>query len=301
YLINKLRDPDTGLFYSSQDADEEYYMLGIDERKKRPQPYIDKNIYSCKNAQCAIAFLKAGIYMENEQYVNISKEVFDKLVSDYLREDVKHSKHVVYSYLDDNVYLLDLSLQLYSYSLEQRYLEVAKKLGEVIIRDFIDVNGLLKDNKPSEDNFGLLKDPYHPISENSLAMKDLYILSLLTGNNEYDKVAKDIASILAANYMNYTIFASSFANNLLMLLNPIEIRLVYRDIESARIVIQTKKLTRHPLFLVEFLDYNLDEIKKQYPKEAIYVCKGQMCYPPVSSDDELDKLLEKLVREALKF
>ncbi len=41
YLEAKLRDPDHGFFYGSQDADEEFYKVPAAEGEKLPEPYID--------------------------------------------------------------------------------------------------------------------------------------------------------------------------------------------------------------------------------------------------------------------
>jgi len=302
YLLNILRDKDTGLFYSSQDADEQYYALNLEDRKKRNPPYIDKNIYSCKNANCALAFFRAGLYLGDENYIEISKNVWEKLVNDYFKnEGVLHSKDKNYTFLDDNAYLLDLSIQLYYYSLDEKYLDIANKLGNIIVNNFLDDNGLLKDSKQYEDSIGLLKEPFHPISENAIVMKDLYILSMLKGNEKFGEVSKNICSILSANYVNYAIFASSFANNLLLMLNQIEIRLVYSDISEPRKILHDNKLLLNPLISIKYIDAKAEDARKEYSKEGIYVCKGQVCYPPINDMDEFSKLMNKLVKETLKI
>ncbi|MDT7891270.1 MAG: DUF255 domain-containing protein [Thermoproteota archaeon] len=302
YLIKNLRDKDTGLFYSSQDADEVYYSLNLEERKKRNPPYIDKNIYSCKNSLCAISFLKSGILLNNEDYINIALEVSKKLYNEYLtKEGILHSKNLNISYLDDNVLFLDLLLNLYSYYLDEEYLERAKNIADIIVKEYIDSNGLLKDRKPSEDSLGLLKEPYHPLNENSLAAKDLYILGELISDENLKKISQEITSILSANYASYSLFASSFANSLLFLLNPIEIRLVFSNKDVAKNIIKENKLILDPLVYIKYIDFNSEDSKREYNKEGIYVCKGTLCYPPVYTSDELNKLMEKILKESLKF
>jgi len=53
YLEAKLRDPEHGFFYGSQDADEEFYKLTAAEREKLPEPYIDHTFYTSWNALAA--------------------------------------------------------------------------------------------------------------------------------------------------------------------------------------------------------------------------------------------------------
>lgn len=45
YVDSTLSDPETGAFYGSQDAGEEYYALKKEERLKRPAPHVDGTIW----------------------------------------------------------------------------------------------------------------------------------------------------------------------------------------------------------------------------------------------------------------
>ncbi len=59
YLFRTLHDPETGTFFSSQDADEEYYHLRADERALRPPPAVDRTVISEYNARVVSALLAA--------------------------------------------------------------------------------------------------------------------------------------------------------------------------------------------------------------------------------------------------
>src|SRR6202043_1171389 len=50
YLDRVLRDPETGLYAGSQDADEHYYSLGAGERSPENAPYVDRRVYTSWNA-----------------------------------------------------------------------------------------------------------------------------------------------------------------------------------------------------------------------------------------------------------
>src|SRR3989304_206260 len=60
YLAARLRDPERGFFYGSQDADEELYKLPAAEREKLPEPYIDPTCYTSWNAMAASPHLEAS-------------------------------------------------------------------------------------------------------------------------------------------------------------------------------------------------------------------------------------------------
>ena len=53
YVRTVLRDPNTGFFAGSQDADEQYYELPLEERRKLTAPYVDRTSYT--NWTCALA------------------------------------------------------------------------------------------------------------------------------------------------------------------------------------------------------------------------------------------------------
>src|SRR5512135_1803818 len=50
---------DDGFFFGSQDADEEYYTLPMEERQRRSAPSVDRTLFTNLNARAAVAVLKA--------------------------------------------------------------------------------------------------------------------------------------------------------------------------------------------------------------------------------------------------
>ncbi|HYL26540.1 MAG TPA: DUF255 domain-containing protein, partial [Candidatus Nitrosotalea sp.] len=53
YVERVLRDPQTGFFAGSQDADEAYYGLPLEERRRHGEPFVDRTSYT--NWTCALA------------------------------------------------------------------------------------------------------------------------------------------------------------------------------------------------------------------------------------------------------
>src|SRR5207244_2444516 len=58
YLDTVLRDPATGLYAGSQDADEEYYARDAEGRAQLAAPYVDRRVYVAWNCALAVAFLE---------------------------------------------------------------------------------------------------------------------------------------------------------------------------------------------------------------------------------------------------
>src|SRR5260370_22867 len=61
YLDRILRDPATGLYAGSQDADEHYYSLDAAARARETAPYVDRRIYTSWTAALAISYLDAAL------------------------------------------------------------------------------------------------------------------------------------------------------------------------------------------------------------------------------------------------
>ena len=62
YLENNLYLPEREGWAGSQDADEEYYSLSLDERQKRRKPRIDRTIYVNWNALLVRSLLKPRLF-----------------------------------------------------------------------------------------------------------------------------------------------------------------------------------------------------------------------------------------------
>ncbi len=59
FLFSRLRDPRTGAFFSSQDADEEYYRQDAEGRSRRPAPSIDRTVISEYNGRAISGLVSA--------------------------------------------------------------------------------------------------------------------------------------------------------------------------------------------------------------------------------------------------
>ena len=81
YMECKLRDPDAGYFYGSQDADEEFYKLSRVERELRREPYIDRTCYASWNAMAISAFLDASWTLGQPELRDVALKALDFLWS----------------------------------------------------------------------------------------------------------------------------------------------------------------------------------------------------------------------------
>jgi Highly conserved protein containing a thioredoxin domain len=295
YLMNKMFDIKENLFYASQDADEEYYSKSLDERLKMKEPYKDPNLYSCYNSICADALIFYGIIFGKEESVKLAKEIAEVIINKRLREKgIVHSLKQEISYLNDNVLFLRLLNNLYQLTFDKYYLDKIDHICKVLTNYYLDEYGLLKDKVTLDEDFGLLKESYHPIQENSLAVRELMLAGFILNNDDYKKISMNIASMLAYSYPRFNVFASSFANSLLFALNPIEVKLVFQDMGEAFSYMKNLKFLLHPSMYTNFQESN-----ESYQKEGVYICKGKTCFSPEINEENIKKLIEKINSQIL--
>src|SRR5256712_10762134 len=82
YLDRVLRDPATGLYAGSQDADEDYYSLDAAGRARSTAPYVDRRVYTSWNAALAVSYLDAAIRCERPALREHAGALLQRLFAD---------------------------------------------------------------------------------------------------------------------------------------------------------------------------------------------------------------------------
>ncbi len=79
YLETVLRDPETGLFAGSQDADEQYYSQDEAGRRELQPPYVDRRVYVAWNCGMAVAYIDADARLGRPRLRERALQVLDAL------------------------------------------------------------------------------------------------------------------------------------------------------------------------------------------------------------------------------
>jgi uncharacterized protein len=268
FLDRVLRDPATGLYGGSQDADEHYYSLDGEERAKLTRPYVDRRVYTAWNAALAISYLDAG--SEAEQ---LAARLLDSLFARAYRkgEGMSHTEGVQ-GQLGDQVWsmwaavrsnrmeiALDLALHL-----EERYAD--PELGGYF-------------DHAAGDELGRLDERIKPLAENSIAAMALIELDTLVADPSapYRERARRALESVAQLPRQYGLMAAVFARALDRL--PHAIKVTTRNQELARAA-----RAAHPYAVIDTSgDYRA------------VVCVGQICLAPVTTPDAV----AEAIREAI--
>ena len=198
YLFRALYDRETGLFYASQDAGEEYYRLPWKDRTPGLAPSIDNTFYTDWNAAAASALIKAFDVRGSERYLESAVRVLDGIWSGPERDRNHHRglPHVVgawgqqHRYLVDQVQAARAFLGLHQSTGQRVYLERAVELARLSREMFAVPGGGFCDVFQEPGVSGPAPRAELPLLENSWMAETLIKLSLLTGDAEYLEEAR---------------------------------------------------------------------------------------------------------------
>ncbi len=136
-----------GFFYGSQLADDVYYHLMPDERRKVSPPPVDTTGYTVSNAKMVIALLEADRVFDAPGYREVAKEVLDFFGQKML------DSNGVFSYFDpekgrgeldglliDNAWMALAYLKGYEVLKDKRYIEYAEDILNFMITELYDTS-----------------------------------------------------------------------------------------------------------------------------------------------------------------
>ncbi len=269
YLDRLLRDPKTGLYAGSQDADEHFYSMDAEERANTPAPYVDRRVYTAWNAALAIAYLDAGLAVD---------KLLDSLFKRAYRkgEGMTHAEGVG-GQLADQVWSLWAALRAYQHGLGETWMEVALDLATHIEERYGDpeLGGYL--DHAGGDELGRLGERIKPLAENSVAAMALIELDILTGDpaSRYRERARRALESVAALPRQYGLMAAVFARALDRMGHAIKVTTENAELAHAA-------LAAHPYATVD----------PTGDKRAV-VCAGTICLAPVSTPDALKDAIKQ--------
>lgn len=170
YLMRDLRDPESGGFYGSQDADEEYYKLPAIARRMREAPSVDRTVYAGWNAEASAVFTLAGTVLGDEEILGAGGASWA-----YILEHLWNpSNGLVRHFASSETYLFEDQVPFFKALVTQLGLtkkDANIKLAEGLIRgvdrSFASADGGFNDIMNGGQAIGELDIPRRPLVENS--------------------------------------------------------------------------------------------------------------------------------------
>lgn len=272
--------------------------LLYNEREKRSKPRLDDKCLTSWNALMLKGYIDAFKALGNQEYLDIALEnanfIIKKLWSNEgnLFHSYKNEKSTINGYLEDYCFVIAAFIALYEVTFEEKWLYDAKQLTDYTLEHFYDEQQAFfrftsdKDEALISVHFET-EDNVIPAS-NSVMAKNLYQLSIYFDNSYYEKVAKQMLTILLPNidypsaYSNWLDLALTISeqNKELAICgtDAREINKMIRALYFPNVIIAgNEKPSRLPFLQNRFVE----------GKSLFYVCQNKTCQLPLEDFQEV--------------
>jgi uncharacterized protein YyaL (SSP411 family) len=306
YLNAWLSDADSGCFWGSQDADEEFYPLPAEQRKQHEAPYVDKTIYTSWNAMAISAYLEASWTRGRPDLRDRALRALDFLWERLRGDDDGMYRYLaadgprVFGLLGDQAWMAHACLDAHEVAGRPQDLARAIQLASFMQNHLASPGGGFFDTPEGHDDLGRLSQRQKPVKENAVAAMALIRLARLTHDEVYEDAARRALAPFTHVAESQGYFAADYAKAVDLLLNPgAEIKIVgargdatAHRLHSAALALQV------PDRVVKVLDADdasaLErEALPAHPAPAAYVCYGTLCSAPVATPDDLFEMVSR--------
>lgn len=270
----------------------------LDIRKKKIRPSLDDKQICSWNSLLLSAFCHAYKATLNSDYlaeaISLQGFIENKLVKgDTLYRSYKDGIAKIDAFLDDYAFYIEALLLLYEITSDEKYIVDAERFLKYCINNFHDdQSGLFwyTSEKNSIQLIARKQEFYDSVipSSNSVMMHNLFKLSILQSNIEYEEIAENMLFSVIENTKRYPLSYSNWLLGFLNFLNEkIEIVIVGENAEAIYKKLLNLNL-KNVLILFSSVESNVEIFKSRYinGKTMIYVCKNKSCQMPVESIDE---------------
>ena len=305
YLDAWLSDPVTGAFYGSQDADEEFYPLPGEERKKHRPPFVDKTVYTSWNAMAISAYLEAS-------WTRGKPHLRDRALKalDFLFDTLHAEPEGMYRYLaaegrriggllGDQAWTAIACLDAYEVGGRRQDLDRAISLATLMLDRLGDAAGGFFDTPRGHDGLGRLALRQKPVKENAVAAEVFTRLARLTHDGAYEDIARRTLLQFTNVIEAQGYFAAAYAKAVDVFLNPgADVKIVAPAGDGGATLHAAALSLLVPDRTVRMLDASDHRVLEQeslpaHPAPAAYVCYGTLCSAPVTTPGDLIEMTRK--------
>lgn len=298
YLESTLKDTNTGAYFGSQDANEEYYSRDASGRKELLLPLIDSAVYTDSNANLAMSYLKLWGETNDASarekalgivdFLNRLPRAEDGTVGHYFEDASVHQ----YGILSDHVCLLFANILCYEATGRESYLDTAKNLADVTLHGFKLENGSLSDITGSHAARRGLNRHSAQLNENAVAAISLIRLGNITDDSSYRSSAMEILGAFANIFADYGVLAANYATAVTLLsIEPVLVTVSTKEDSSER-----DDFIQATIHACGYRCSIKSITQKEDGQPCATVCLGSACRASVSNPIELSAELAEVVQ-----
>jgi uncharacterized protein YyaL (SSP411 family) len=300
YVEAALWDRARGYFYSSQEAAPEYYALDAAGRAERGAPYVDKNIYTERNAAISSAYMLASAVLNEPRYADLAIRALEFVWQKSYQEGLGMHHYFdtqphLPGLLADQVGMAQTWLDAYEHYGREVYLQRAETLLRFADHALRDADGRYFDTVAVPEAVGRLRRREKPFCETVAAGEAHLRLYRLTGREDFRQAAQQTLEALVPYYPGLGIEAARFALAVdRFLRRPLLVTVVGENEDPIRAgLLRAARRAYASNKTVQAVDPVWESSRLArlgYPAEpapAAYVCLGTLCARPTADPDEL--------------
>jgi uncharacterized protein YyaL (SSP411 family) len=287
----------------------------LQHRNNRIRPLKDDKILTDWNGLTISSLAKGYLTFGIEDYIKIAEKSANFILKNMLTNDGKllhrfrDGEAKINGHLDDYAFLAWGLIELYEATFKTNYLKKAIELTNKMIELFWDENNggfFLSEN---EDVLFKQKEIYDGAipSGNSVALLVLIKLSKITGRSDLNeltfKLVETFSGTVSKHPSAYTFFLSAFD---FLIGPPFEIIIVGKssdDISKIQKLLNSKFIPNKILLYkptdredeINLIAPFLTHYKEIDGKTTIYICKNYECKQPVTSVEEMMRLIDEVI------
>jgi uncharacterized protein YyaL (SSP411 family) len=273
----------------------------LEQRSRRVKPGLDDKCLTAWNAMMIKGLADSANVFNESEYYEMAKKAADFIITS-LRTDTgglyrnyKNGKVSISGFLDDYAFFIEALLALYAVDFNESWLQEAKKLTDIVLRDFNDIESpmLFYTSDSSEALIARkheIMDNVIP-SSNSVMAQNLQTLGLLFDEAVYLGKA---SAMLAAVKPQIKTYGSGYSNWAIQLLNEVhglnEIAITGNEVESVTRTLNSIYIPNK--ITIAGTNSTLPLLKdKKSIETKIYICRNKSCQLPVNTVEEAIKLI----------
>jgi hypothetical protein len=313
YVEGVLWDRERGTFYSSQEADPEYYVLDAQRRALRAAPYVDKTVYTERNAAVASAYLLASAVLNEPRYADLAVRALEYVWQKSYQEGLGMHHYYdlrahVPGLLVDQVAMAGAWLDAFEHFGREVYLQRAETLMRFVQNALCDADGRYFDTVAAPEAVGRLRRREKPFDANVAVAENYLRLYRLTGREQYHQSAQKTLEALVPHSLDRGFEAACFALAVdRFLRRPLLVTVVGENEDTVRAdLLRAARRAYAPNKTVQAVDPVWEQnrlARLGYPAEpapAAYICLGTLCSRPTSDPDELLAQAQAMVGQERK-
>ena len=278
----------------------------LNYREKRIHPSRDEKILLSWNALMVSGYLKAYSALGDESYLMSAEKNMQFILNNMRQKDggLYHTYAIFANgkgraknigFLEDYAYFIQALMELYEATFKPRYLEVAKELTHVVIKDFYDVEAKLFffTSIKQTDIVMRSKNIYDSTMPSGNAVMALNLIKLGLIFEEADFSEK--ATLMLKNVQDSVLKMPAPFGFWAKVLEyhargMTEIALIGKDAFQQAKVLQAKFLP-NAIIMASLVKNETFPLLKARPEGYLYLCQNYACQKPVKTVKELLELL----------